>query len=806
MLYGLLTAWIPMSASLSACFALLWLSLPSLATASVHARKVTVLLTDSASADLPCDLGTRDERAVKAWWHRGDNPTQPVYTLEAPVGRKGTINLSQARHTVGPSLVGRAHFSVVRTPALLSILRLRYEDRGVYVCNVEFERSPRRSYDIELEVIIPPSDPVILNENMTAMNGTVGPYNEGALLILHCHVNGGKPEPRVVWRQGTTQLHRVYHQTEEGVKKATLHVRTLRREHLGTTFTCEASNNNLTEPARTSVKLTMNLKPVRAIIRGKQDFLSAEFPTEVECEAEGSLPPAAISWWLDSKPIDASEALTRVLAGGNSTASLLRFVPRADDNGKQLRCVAVNPKMSSHDKVQDIWTLQVHYKPRAVLRWGHRVNASSIVQGQDVYLECDVEASPRHTDIGWRFNGADLSTSRRTEGAQIVLSNQSLALRGVQRHDTGHYSCVATNAEGTVESNQVILRVQYLPVCGPGQRTVYSASRHEEIRITCTVIADPANNVTFHWSFNSSSGHPRDISPALYSTLPSPESESRGRSSSTVATARSLLQYTPRNESDYGTLSCSARNAVGLMMRPCVYHVVFAGPPQPLRNCSLSEQTKTSFRVDCWPPTGLPEPGLRYLLEVYELHSRRLVANYSSLNPRFRVQDLSSGSQCTLLLYSANERGRSEPLLLTAHTLANTAQGYSEPGKPWIISSKTLLFLLITASFLLVLLPFVIVLALRYRNKAPEEPDEKEVHQEKHFTASNSNGTRPSNWIQLSQGVEHRSEPGVFPEEAFVTTMTSFQAPVNEPTEQPLPSFTSPGVSDSQGYCPRSVC
>lgn len=112
---------------------------------------MTVLLTESASADLPCDLGSRSEAAVKVWWHKGDDLTLPIYTLDSPPGRRG--NLMQGRHTVAEPLKGRAHFSAVRSPALLSIASLRYEDHGIYVCNVEFKHGPSRSYDVELEVV-----------------------------------------------------------------------------------------------------------------------------------------------------------------------------------------------------------------------------------------------------------------------------------------------------------------------------------------------------------------------------------------------------------------------------------------------------------------------------------------------------------------------------------------------------------------------------------------------------------------------------------------------------------------------------
>ncbi|KAH8018358.1 hypothetical protein HPB51_003528 [Rhipicephalus microplus] len=221
-------------------------------------RAVNVLLSPTASAELPCDLGPRSEPAVRAWWHRANSPQAPLYTLDALPSHRGTGGLVQARHSVADSLRNRAHFSAVRRPALLSISSLRYEDHGLYVCNVEFKYGARKSYEVELEIIVAPSQPIILDEKMNVLNGTVGPYNEGTLLILNCVVNGGKPEPRVTWRQGSVHLHRVYHQKEQDGRKVTLHVRTLRRDHLGAVFTCEAANSNLTAPVHTSVTLAMN--------------------------------------------------------------------------------------------------------------------------------------------------------------------------------------------------------------------------------------------------------------------------------------------------------------------------------------------------------------------------------------------------------------------------------------------------------------------------------------------------------------------------------------------------------------------
>ncbi|KAH6948014.1 hypothetical protein HPB50_022449 [Hyalomma asiaticum] len=460
--------------------------------------------------------------------------------------------------------------------------------------------------------------------------------------------------------------------------------------------------------------LYAHMKPVRAVIRGKQDFLSAEFRAEVECEAEGSLPPALISWWLDGVRLNTSLTQTRLSAGGNVTTSLLGFVPRARDNGRQLRCVATNPRMPGHDQVADNWVLQVHYKPRVSLAWGNRVNRSSIMQGTDVYFECEVDANPRLIEVSWRFEGHELPSRI----SNFIVSNQSLALRGVRARTRATTRAwpptqrVPRSPTGSSSGSNVLLLTDAFlsshppdaPVCASKQRSVHRAAKNDEVRIQCSVRAEPAN-VTFQWSLNASSGPRRELAWAS--------------AFGTDGLASSLLLYAPENESDYGTISCWARNAVGPASEPCLFEILPSGPPRAPQNCSVVRQVAGSLRVEC-ATSAHHQPGVLYQLEVRE-RGRRLVANLSSVSPSFWVDALPAGSQCTLLVYAVGGSERSAPLKLSATVLANTAQGYSERGKRWAISTNLLLLLLVATGLVFVLLPFIVVIALRYRRK-PTQP------------------------------------------------------------------------------------
>lgn len=67
----------------------------------------------------------------------------------------------------------------------------------------------------------------------------------------------------------------------------------------------------------------------------------------------------------------------------------------------------------------------------------------------------------------------------------------------------------------------------------------------------------------------------------------------------TSSNGTSVLRYTPRTDLDYGTLLCSADNAVGIQAEACSFRVVPAGRPDPPVNCSASNQSYSTVTVAC---------------------------------------------------------------------------------------------------------------------------------------------------------------------------------------------------------------
>lgn len=336
--------------------------------------------------------------------------------------------------------------------------------------------------------------------------------------------------------------------------------------------------------------------------------------------------------------------------------------------------------------------------PQLSLRLGSKLRHSHIQEGNDVYFDCSVRSNPWVNEIRWWFEGKEVHTNT---SAGIIVSTQSLVLQRVTRSNRGRYTCSATNSEGEGESNSVHLRVQFSPVCKTPQKILYGAARQETVKILCEVEADP-EQVNFRlvffflviaiisdglssfslqfndrWAFNNTSEN---------IVVENHSSES---SLSSVAT------YVPRSELDYGTLFCWGRNSVGTQSEPCVFSVIPAGAPDAVRDCSVTNMTEETLKVECSPgyDGGLQQT---FILEVRDSLLQRLRSNVSNSSPSFTARGLTPGTSYVTVVYAANSKGRSKGVVLTAMTTSlpesmnRMAKGEFGFGSLWVCSLSAL--------------------------------------------------------------------------------------------------------------------
>ena len=119
---------------------------------------------------------------------------------------------------------------------------------------------------------------------------------------------------------------------------------------------------------------------------------------------------------------------------------------------------------------------------------------------------------------------------------------------------------------------------------------------------------------------------------------------------------------------DYGTLMCWATNSIGRMERPCVFHVIPAGKPDPVHNCTVRNATYSTLHVACG--SGF-DGGLQqgFVMEVRDAQTHFVVANTTNTRrAAFTVTGLRPGTGYIVSVHSFNPKGSSEEMVIHAFT------------------------------------------------------------------------------------------------------------------------------------------
>ncbi|KAK8382161.1 hypothetical protein O3P69_015253 [Scylla paramamosain] len=608
-----------------------------------HGVRQRVEAVAGREAVLPCVVGNIEasDMVYVVLWYRNGNK-EPIYSYD---NRPGRLQASEERHLVKSHLLqGRVNFRPGHQPAL-HIKPVRSTDQANYTCRVDFRIATSRRTHLSLHVVVPPDAPILKAGGQRATDGVLGPLQEGTSLEITCSVAGGVPPPTVVWKRDGEVLDSTAESRSPALTINRLSILQLTRDYHNAKLTCVASNNNVTAPARASVTVKMNLRPLVTRIEAPPKWLRVGREFEIACVVAGSRPHPNVTWTIGTVT-----SLTPLIAetehGVNMSTSRVKVVASRRHHGQRLTCTSVNP-LFPLARLTDSTLLNVTYPPVATIELGRGVS-SVVKEGEDVYFDCNVDSNPPTYKISW-FRRSQAILHHPAEG--VLLSGNSLALRRITRHQAGPYTCAASNVEGDAHSPPLTLHVNYAPVCAVGgSGRVLATGLGQQVNVTCRVEAAP-RSVRYSWVFNNSLVSHRLPGDQIFVT----------------SDGGSVVHFVARTHQDYGTLQCWAQNTVGRMTQPCLFHVVPAGRPEQPQGCLVVNKTYNSLAVECTP--GF-DGGLRqeFIAKVFEAVTGRGQANVTAESPNFTLEGLTPGLDYIIQVTARNKLGSSDPVRLEALT------------------------------------------------------------------------------------------------------------------------------------------
>ncbi|XP_058118027.1 nephrin [Anopheles coustani] len=705
---------------------------------------------------LPCDLlpttmtMMTDKVYLVIWYKEGN--TKPIYSFDA----RGK-SLQQAIHWSDEAVLkSKAYFYYDTSPPALRLKGVKQEDAGLYRCRVDFHKSPTKNCRILLDVLVPPTKITILDEKGAAVaNNVVGPYRESADVNLTCISSGGLPTPKVTWWREHALLDDSFLVLPDGTVKNVLYLEKLSRHDLHSVYTCQASNGHVVPPLSSAVKLDMKLPPLYVRMQGLRETLTAGVKTQVSCITAGSRPAPSVVWTKGSSVIRGSSQTTS--NDGNVTVSELVFVPGPEDNEKSITCsISYSEGDGPTVSLKDTHVLNVKHVPVISLALGAPLNSQNLMEGSDVYLECDIKANPPVKKIEWFHNNKLLQSARG-----IIVSNQTLVLQSITKSTHGEYMCRASNSEGTVNSNQLYLDIKYPPVC-KSEAQIIRAAVKQTVNITCDIDANPMPNLLFRWQFNNSLESMLELPPytnveseAANLALAEIDLETNHMGPSLEEMVRRKLErlehsvrqqqqqqqqqqhlhlhsgsykdesvplvdgqlymYRVDTFNSFGTITCTATNSYG-QSGHCAYHILVADVPDPIKSCTVSNVTAYTVHISCiaGKDGGIPQ---QFHIDVFEESKRKLLQSISYQSAEMLLKKLPSDTKFIIKITPYNLQGTAPTSYRVKAQTLPAPLLRTAPSKAVLVQLTPLLGALVGAAVTLCLVALCIIVFVKFKTK-----------------------------------------------------------------------------------------
>ncbi|XP_064459482.1 basement membrane-specific heparan sulfate proteoglycan core protein-like isoform X3 [Ornithodoros turicata] len=365
----------------------------------------------------------------------------------------GEPNLSQRHIVQGDTLI---------------IQQTEVEDRGRYVCEVQYDGKTARSVsELEVERREPPA--------VEIYPPNLAPIQDGAGALLQCRVTAGIPTPTVEWTRADGSP---FTPSTELINPGILRINRFTRDEAGE-YRCTAKNEMGEVTA--SATLRVHGSPRVRILQQNPYNVRVGDQIRLDCVTQGDPKPKAF-WSRLRQPITTYSSVEDV-QDGTTTLFIRRVAP--SDAGVYI-CNVSSAEGTAQERIQVVVQSDNTGVPGGVVE----PQTATAKVGEPATLRCRVEEMDQPVQYKWvKVHDGNMS--------EHTVDNGMLIFRSIRPSDAGEYAC-------QVEENgvKVFERHMRLVVVAPPTIQLNPTRQHvrsgHHVYIQCTATGDQP--ITFHWT------------------------------------------------------------------------------------------------------------------------------------------------------------------------------------------------------------------------------------------------------------------------------------------------------------------